>query len=140
MHALTTDYADTSRLQPNTLDVALDFLAAGLDPERCTIFVQSQVKQHFELPLLLAMITPLGWLERVPTYKEQQEKLREKDLTTYRVSRLSAAAVGGHSALPGRTLCPWGRTRQAHVELTREMARRFNHSIQELSWRTGDRC
>src|SRR5580698_7352543 len=70
LHALTTDYADTSSIEPNTLDVALDFLSAGLDPARSTIFVQSQVKQHFELQLYLGMITPLGWLERVPSYKE----------------------------------------------------------------------
>ena len=66
LHALTTDYADTSQIAPNSLEVALDFLGAGLDPNRCTIFVQSQVKPHYELPLLLGMITPLGWLERVP--------------------------------------------------------------------------
>ena len=81
LHALTTDYADTSGIAPNTLEVALDFLAAGLDPKKCTIFVQSQVKQHYELPLLLGMITPLGWLERVPSYKEMQENLANKDLT-----------------------------------------------------------
>ena len=83
LHALTTDYADTSAIAPNTLEVALDFLSAGLDPQRSTIFVQSQVKQHYELPLLLGMITPLGWLERVPSYKEMQENLSSKDLTTY---------------------------------------------------------
>ncbi|MGA3012190.1 MAG: tryptophan--tRNA ligase, partial [Terracidiphilus sp.] len=83
LHALTTDYADTSNIAPNTLEVALDFLAAGLDPKKCTIFVQSQVKQHYELPLLLGMITPLGWLERVPSYKEMQENLSSKDLTMY---------------------------------------------------------
>src|SRR5208282_2835758 len=71
-HALTTDYADTSNLRQNTVDVALDWLAAGLDPERCVLFVQSLVPQHAELHLLLSMIMPLGWLERVPTYKEQQ--------------------------------------------------------------------
>src|ERR1700677_2261318 len=78
LHALTTDYADTSGITPNTLEVGLDCLAAGLDPEKCTIFVQSHVKPHFELPLLLSMITPLGWLERVPSYKEQQEQLTKK--------------------------------------------------------------
>jgi tryptophanyl-tRNA synthetase len=83
LHALTTDYADTSKIAPNTLEVALDFLAAGLDPAQCTIFVQSHVKQHYELPLLLGMIAPLGWLERVPSYKEMQENLEHKELTTY---------------------------------------------------------
>ena len=79
-HALTRDYADTSQVKSNTLEVALDFLAAGLDPENCVLFVQSHVKQHAELHLLLSMIIALGWLERVPTYKDQQEKLKDKDL------------------------------------------------------------
>ena len=82
-HALTTDYADTSRVKENSIEVLLDWLAAGLDPERCTMFMQSHVPQHAELHLLFSMITPLGWLERVPTYKEQQENLTEKDLSTY---------------------------------------------------------
>jgi tryptophanyl-tRNA synthetase len=79
-HALTTDYADTSNLRQNIMDVALDWLAAGLDPERCVLFVQSLVPQHAELHLLLGMSMPLGWLERVPTYKEQQLQLGDKDL------------------------------------------------------------
>jgi tryptophanyl-tRNA synthetase len=82
-HALTTDYADTSRIKENSLEVLLDWLAAGLDPERCTMFIQSHVPQHAELHLLFSMITPLGWLERVPTYKEQRENIAEKDLSTY---------------------------------------------------------
>ena len=81
-HALTTDYADTSRLRENIREVALDFLSAGLDPAKCTIFKQSKVPAHFELNDLLGMITPLSWLERVPTYKDQQEQLKEKDLAT----------------------------------------------------------
>src|ERR1700722_606537 len=81
-HALTTDYADTSKLQENIREVALDFLAGGLDPKKSTIFVQSEVEAHFALSALLEMITPLSWLERVPTYKDQQEQLREKDLAT----------------------------------------------------------
>ncbi|HTW46291.1 MAG TPA: hypothetical protein VMD58_12145, partial [Acidobacteriaceae bacterium] len=80
LHALTTDYADPSLIEENTREVALDFLAAGLDPEDCVIFVQNKVKQHSELHLYLSMITPLGWLERVPTYKEQMENLTTKDL------------------------------------------------------------
>ena len=79
-HALTTDYADTSRVKANSIEVLLDWLAAGLDPERCTMFIQSHVPQHAELHLLFSMITPLGWLERVPTYKEQKENIKEKDL------------------------------------------------------------
>jgi tryptophanyl-tRNA synthetase len=94
LHALTTDYADTSSIASNTLEVALDFLAAGLDPAQCTIFIQSHVKQHYELPLLLGMITPLGWLERVPSYKEMQENLANKELATY--------GFLGYSALPAR--------------------------------------
>jgi len=82
-HALTTDYADTSQLKANTHELALDFLAVGLDPERSTLFVQSHVPQHAELHLLMSMVVPLPWLERVPTYKEQMNQLREKDLTTY---------------------------------------------------------
>ena len=81
-HALTTDYADSSSIKQNSLEVAMDWLAAGLDPERCTMFIQSHVPQHAELHLLFSMITPLGWLERVPTYKEQRDNIKEKDLGT----------------------------------------------------------
>jgi tryptophanyl-tRNA synthetase len=125
LHALTTDYADTSKIAPNTMEVALDFLAAGLDPARCTIFVQSKVFQHSELPLLLGMITPLGWLERVPSYKEMQENLATKDLTTYGFLGypvLMAADI----LLYQPDFVPVGQDQQAHVELTREVARRFN--------------
>src|ERR1700757_3588624 len=82
-HALTTDYDDTARVADNTLEVVLDYLAAGLDPEKCTIFVQSHILQHAELHVLFSMITPLGWLERVPSYKEQQQNLSNKDLHMY---------------------------------------------------------
>ncbi|HXY02828.1 MAG TPA: tryptophan--tRNA ligase, partial [Terriglobales bacterium] len=82
-HALTTDYADTSKVKENSIEVLFDWLAAGLDPERSTLFIQSHVPQHAELHLLLSMITPLGWLERVPTYKEQRENIKDKDLGTY---------------------------------------------------------
>jgi len=125
LHALTTDYADTSQIAPNTLEVVLDFLAAGLDPKRCTIFVQSWVEQHYQLPLLLGMITPLGWLERVPSYKEQQENLTGKDLTTYGFlgyPLLMASDILLYQA----QYVPVGQDQQAHVELTREVARRFN--------------
>ena len=125
LHALTTDYADTSNIAPNTLEVALDFLAAGLDPERCTIFVQSHVKQHYELPLLLGMITPLGWLERVPSYKEMQENLANKDLTTYGFLGYPVL-MASDILLYQPHFVPVGQDQQAHVELTREVARRFN--------------
>jgi len=125
LHALTTDYAETSKIAPNTLEVALDFLSAGLDPAKCTIFVQSKVQQHYQLPLLLGMITPLGWLERVPSYKEMQENLASKDLTTYGFLGypvLMAADI----LLYQPDFVPVGQDQQAHVELTREVARRFN--------------
>jgi tryptophanyl-tRNA synthetase len=125
LHALTTDYADTSQIVPNTLEVALDFLAAGLDPQRCTIFVQSQVRQHYELPLLLGMITPLGWLERVPSYKEMQENLASKDLTTYGFLGYPVL-MASDILLYQPNFVPVGQDQQAHVELTREIARRFN--------------
>ena len=125
LHALTTDYADTSQIAPNTLEVALDFLAAGLDPARCTIFVQSQVTQHFELPLLLGMITPLGWLERVPSYKEMQENLANKDLTTFGFLGYPVL-MASDILLYQPEFVPVGQDQQAHVELTREIARRFN--------------
>jgi tryptophanyl-tRNA synthetase len=125
LHALTTDYADTSKIAPNTLEVALDFLAAGLDPKRCTIFVQSRVKQHYELPLLLGMITPLGWLERVPSYKEMQENLANKDLTTFGFLGYPVL-MASDILLYQADFVPVGQDQQAHVELTREVARRFN--------------
>src|ERR1700749_3324276 len=124
-HALTTDYADPSQVRQNTLDVALDWLGAGLDPEICTLFVQSHVPQHAELHLLLSMITPLGWLERVPTYKEQQENLSGKDLSTYGFlgyPLLQSADILVYQA----DFVPVGQDQVAHVELTREVARRFN--------------
>jgi len=125
LHALTTDYADTSGIAPNTMEVALDFLAAGLDPAKCTIFVQSQVKEHYELPLLLGMITPLGWLERVPSYKEMQENLAHKDLTTYGFLGYPVL-MASDILLYQPHFVPVGQDQQAHVELTREIARRFN--------------
>ncbi len=125
-HALTTDYADTSLLRKNTMDVVLDFLAAGLDPSLCTIFLQNEVMEHFALSSLLEMITPLGWVERVPTYKDQQEQLKEKDLATlgflgYPV--LQSADILVYQA----HFVPVGKDQEAHVEITRELARRFNH-------------
>ena len=127
LHALTTDYADTSGIAPNTMEVALDFLAAGLDPERSTIFVQSKVQAHYELPLLLGMITPLGWLERVPSYKEMQENLAHKDLTTYGFLGYPVL-MASDILLYQPDFVPVGQDQQAHVELTREIARRFNQS------------
>jgi len=124
-HALTTDYADTSQVKQNSLEVCLDWLAAGLDPERSVIFIQSHVPQHAELHLLLSMITPLGWLERVPTYKEQRENIAEKDLGTYGFLGYPVLQSADILIYKG-DLVPVGEDQVAHVELTREVARRFN--------------
>jgi tryptophanyl-tRNA synthetase len=123
-HALTTDYANTSELRNNIRELALDFLAVGL--ERSTLFVQSHVPAHAELHLLLSMVVPLPWLERVPSYKEQIEQLREKDLNTYGFlgyPLLQAADILIYRA----DFVPVGEDQKPHVELTREIARRFNH-------------
>ena len=124
-HALTTDYADTSQVVPNIMDVMLDYLAAGLDPDRCVLFLQSKVLQHAELYLLLGMITPLGWLERVPSYKEQQENLAHKDLSN--IGFLGYPLLMASDILLYQPrFVPVGNDQTAHVELTREVARRFN--------------
>jgi tryptophanyl-tRNA synthetase len=124
-HALTTDYADPSRLLPNIFEITIDFLSAGLDPAKSTIFVQSHVPQHAELNLLFGMFTPLSLLERVPTYKDQQENLREKDLATYGFlgyPLLQSADI----LLYQPDFVPVGQDQVAHIELTREVARKFN--------------
>src|SRR5712691_1249674 len=124
-HALTTDYADTSRIKENSVEVLLDWLAAGLDPERCVMFIQSHVPAHAELHLLLSMITPLGWLERVPTYKEQRENIKEKDLGTYGFLGYPVLQSADILIYKG-DFVPVGEDQVAHVELTREIARRYN--------------
>jgi tryptophanyl-tRNA synthetase len=125
-HALTTDYADTRELPSNVNDVLLDFLAAGLDTKRSTIFLQSEVPAHAELALLLGFITPLSWLERVPTYKDQQEQLKEKDLATF--GFLGYPVMMSADILVYQAdFVPVGIDQAAHVEITREIARRFNH-------------
>jgi tryptophanyl-tRNA synthetase len=124
-HALTSDYADTSRLKENSVDVLLDWLAAGLDPAKCVMFIQSHVPAHAELHVLLSMITPVGWLERVPTYKEQKDNIKGKDLDTYGFLGypvLQSADILIYKA----DFVPVGEDQVAHVELTREIARRFN--------------
>ena len=124
-HALTTHYEDTSSIAENTLQVAMDWLSVGLDPKKSTLFIQSEVLEHAELHVLLSMITPLGWLERVPTYKEQKENLKEKDLNTYGFLGypvLQSADILLYKA----DVVPVGEDQVAHVELTREIARRFN--------------
>src|SRR5207237_168756 len=124
-HALTSEYKDTSGIGEAQREMFADWVAAGLDPERCTLFIQSHVKQHAELYLLLAMVAPLGWLERVPTYKEQQEQLKEKDLNTYGFlgyPLLQTADV----ALYGADAVPVGQDQVSHLELAREIVRKFN--------------
>jgi len=124
-HALTTDYADTSKVKENSLEVLLDWLAAGLDPERSTLFIQSHIPLHAELHLLFSMITPLGWLERVPTYKEQRENISEKDLTMYGFLGYPVLQAADILIYQG-DFVPVGEDQVPHVELTREIARRFN--------------
>jgi tryptophanyl-tRNA synthetase len=124
-HALTTDYGDTHELQDLILEMAVDWMAAGLDPERSTIFIQSQVPEHAELHLMFSMITPLGWLERVPSYKEQQQELSNVDLGTYGFlgyPLLQTADIVIYKA----DWVPVGIDQVAHIELAREIVRRFN--------------
>jgi tryptophanyl-tRNA synthetase len=125
-HALTTDYEKPGALQDIGSEMVIDWLASGVDPNQATLFVQSLVPEHAELHLLLSMITPLGWLERVPTYKDQQEKLTDKDLSTYGFlgyPLLQAADIMIYRA----KYVPVGEDQVPHIELTREVARRFNH-------------
>jgi tryptophanyl-tRNA synthetase len=125
-HALTTDYADPSAVRENVVEVATDWLAAGLDPERSTLLIQSQVPEHAELHLLLSMVIPVPWLERVPTYKEQQQQLSDRDLSTYGFlgyPLLQSADIIIYRA----DAVPVGEDQAPHVELTREVVRRFNN-------------
>jgi tryptophanyl-tRNA synthetase len=124
-HALTTDYADPSRIAPNTLDVLLYYLAAGLDPAKSVIFLQSKVLQHAELNLLLGMITPVGWLERVPTFKDQQKNLANRDLSNFGFLGYPVL-MASDILIYQPQFVPVGNDQTAHVELTREVARRFN--------------
>lgn len=125
-HALTTGYAEPSAIKESTLDLLVNFLAAGLDPDRSTIFLQSRVLEHSELHLLLSMITPLGWLERVPTYKEKKEELKDRDLGTY--GFLGYPVLQSADILVYRAdYVPVGVDQLPHLEITREIARRFNH-------------
>ena len=125
-HALTTHYEDPSHLEDHVWDMVIDWLAVGINPGAATLFVQSKVPEHAELNLLLSMMTPLSWLERVPSYKDQQEKLRERDLSTY--GFLGYPLLQSADILAYRAgLVPVGADQEAHVEITREIARRFNH-------------
>jgi len=125
-HALTTHYEEPYDIEQSVWDMVIDWLAAGINPGSATMFVQSHVPEHAELHLLLSMMTPLGWLERVPSYKDQQEKLKERDLATY--GFLGYPLLQSADILVYRAgLVPVGADQVAHVELTREVARRFNH-------------
>ncbi len=125
-HALTTGYEDPSKIAGHSIEMAIDWLAAGVNPGVATLFVQSRVPEHAELHLLLSMITPLGWLERVPTYKDQQEQLKDQDLATY--GFLGYPLLQSADILIYRpAFVPVGEDQVAHVEITREVARRFNH-------------
>src|SRR5215469_4350402 len=130
-HALTTDYADTSMVKENSLEVVFDWLAAGLDPEQSVIFMQWHVPAHAELHLLLSMITPLGWLERVPTYKEQRDNIKDKDLGTYGFLGYPLLMAADILVYKGDAV-PVGEDQVAHVEITREIARRFNGFYREV--------
>ncbi len=130
-HMLTTDYASTGELQTDTREMVTDWLAAGLDPSKCTMFVQSRLPEHAELHLLFSMISSLGWLERVPTYKEQLENVKDRDLHTY--------GFLGYPVLQSADILmykpygvPVGEDQVPHVELTREISRRFNHLYQPV--------
>ena len=128
LHSLTSSFDDTSKLQDNINEMAIDWLSAGLDPEKNVIFIQSHVKEHSELFLLLSMMTPLSWLERVPTYKDKLQQLgaQGKDINTYGFLGypvLMAADIMLYKA----TCVPVGEDQAAHLELTREMVRRFNY-------------
>jgi tryptophanyl-tRNA synthetase len=128
-HALTSDYADTSAVAQNTIEIVTDYLAAGLDPQKSVLFQQSQIPEHAELHLLLSMVTPLGWLERVPTYKEALENVKDKDLHNYGFLGypcLQTADIVIYSEEGVQLFVPVGEDQVSHVELSREIVRRFN--------------
>lgn len=130
-HALTTGYANPSAIKESTTDLLINFVAAGLDPDKSTIFIQSMVPQHAELHLLLSMITPLGWLERVPTYKEKQEQLQDRDLSTYGFLGYPVLQTADIIIYKAKYV-PVGVDQLPHLEISREIARRFNYLYKEV--------
>jgi tryptophanyl-tRNA synthetase len=139
-HALTSDYADASAVAQNTIEIITDYLAAGLDPDKSVIFQQSLVREHAELHLLLSMVTPLGWLERIPTYKEALENVKDKDLHTYGFLGypcLQTADIVIYSAENTDLFVPVGEDQVSHVELSREIVRRFNLAYLKLTFPPG---
>ena len=150
-HSLTSDYADTSQISQNVIEIGIDYLACGLDPAKSTLFIQSQVPEHAELHLLLSMITPLGWLERVPTYKEALENVKNKDLHTYGFLGypvLQTADIVIYGEPQQELLVPVGEDQVAHVEMGREIVRRFNDFyglafgdvLREKAWQVQKLC
>ncbi|MGH9858836.1 MAG: tryptophan--tRNA ligase, partial [Candidatus Acidiferrales bacterium] len=136
-HALTSDYADTSQVAQNSIEIGIDWLAAGLDPAKCTMFVQSELPEHAELHLLLSMVTPLGWLERVPTYKEQLDNVKDKDLHTYGFlgyPLLQTADIVMYGRPDAELFVPVGEDQAPHIELAREIVRRFNAAFAKVDW------
>jgi tryptophanyl-tRNA synthetase len=128
-HALTSDYADTSQVAQYTIEIGTDWLASGLDPAKCTMFIQSSVPEHAELNLLLSMVTPLGWLERVPTYKEALDNVKDKDLHTHGFLGypiLQTADIVMYGEPDAGLVVPVGEDQASHVELSREIVHRFN--------------
>jgi tryptophanyl-tRNA synthetase len=145
-HALTSDYADTSQVAQNTIEIATDWLASGLDPAKSTMFIQSSVPEHAELQLLLSMVTPLGWLERVPTYKEALDNVKDKDLHTFGFLGypvLQTADIVIYGELNRQLIVPVGEDQVPHVELGREIVRRLNmfsgFSIDSAIWTVENR-
>ncbi len=130
-HALTTGYENPSALHDSVNDLLVNFLAAGLDPEKCTIFIQSRIPEHAELHLLLSMITPVGWLERVPTYKEKQQELKDRDLSSYGFLGYPLLQTADIIMYRARYV-PVGVDQVPHLEISREIARRFNHLYGEV--------
>ncbi|OGP84470.1 MAG: tryptophan--tRNA ligase [Deltaproteobacteria bacterium RBG_16_54_11] len=130
-HALTSEYKNTAIIKESLTEMIIDWLSVGIDPRRSTLFVQSWVKEHAELHLLLSMITPLGWLERNPTYKEQQEELAEKDIGTYGFLGYPVLQAADILMYKGNFV-PVGKDQLPHLEITREIARRFNYLYREV--------
>lgn len=130
-HALTTNYSNPELIKESTQDLLVNFIAAGLDPEKSTLFIQSMVPQHAELHLLLSMITPIGWLERVPTYKEKQEQLKDKDLSTYGFLGYPVLQTADIIIYRAKYI-PVGIDQFPHLELSREIARRFNYLYKDI--------
>jgi tryptophanyl-tRNA synthetase len=130
-HALTTGYANPGTIKESTHDLLINFISAGLDPERCTIFLQSKILQHAELHLLLSMITPLGWLERVPTYKEKQQELKDRDLSNYGFLGYPVLQTADIVIYRAKYV-PVGVDQVPHLEISREITRRFNYLYKEV--------